>query len=175
MAGRARTGTGPLEPEVVRGGGAADAHLESARLLARLLDDLVPIPGTSFRIGIDPILGLVPGAGDLIAAALSSWILVAASRLGAPAAVLARMGLNVAVDAVVGAIPFAGDLFDAGWKANVRNLRLLEDWMAKPREARRASGLVVAGIVAATLVAVAAVGWGAWQLLTWAVRAAGAG
>lgn len=112
-------------------GGAPDPRLEAARRLARLLDDAIPIPGTSYRIGIDPLLGLVPGLGDVLGALLSGWLLVLARRLGAPASVLARMGLNIAVDALVGAVPVAGDLFDAGWKANVRNLRLLEGWLER--------------------------------------------
>jgi hypothetical protein len=152
----------------------AEAELASARLLARLLDDAIPIPGTSYRIGIDPLLGLVPGIGDLLGALLSSWLLVVASRLGAPRAVLARMGLNVAIDAIVGAIPFAGDLFDAGWKANLRNLRLVEGWLERPAPTRRASGALVVGIVLATLAGIAAILFAAWQLIAWASRTAGA-
>jgi hypothetical protein len=168
----------PIEPEVIDDRAAARearGHLDTARLLARLLDNLVPIPGTSYRIGLDPLLGLVPGAGDLVGAVLSTWILVAASRLGAPASVLARMALNVAIDAVVGAVPFAGDLFDAGWKANLRNVRLMEAWLARPGPTRRANGAFVALLVLAVLLVVAAVGWAGWQLVAWAVRGAGAG
>lgn len=153
--------------------GAADTRLASARLLARLLDDSIPIPGTSYRIGIDPLLGLVPGIGDLLGAVLSSWLLVVAGRLGAPRAVLARMGLNIAADALVGAIPFAGDLFDAGWKANTRNLRLVEGWLERPAPVRRESGAFVAGIAVLTLAAVAAIGFAVWTLVAWAVRTAG--
>lgn len=119
-------------------GGDREARLEGARRLARLLDDAIPIPGTSYRIGIDPLIGLVPGIGDVLGAVLSAWLLVIAARLGAPASVLARMGLNIAIDALVGSIPVAGDLFDAGWKANTRNLRLIEGWLE--RAASRAAG-----------------------------------
>ena len=160
-----------FHPRRDRAGGRAtdaDAHLAGARVLARLLDDAIPIPGTSYRIGIDPLLGLVPGIGDLLGALLSTWLLVVASRLGAPPSVLARMGLNVAIDAIVGAIPFAGDLFDAGWKANLRNLRLMETWVARPAPTRRASGALVAGIALAILVAVAAVLFATWRILAWA-------
>lgn len=154
-------------------GAAADARLDGARLLARLLDDAIPIPGTSYRIGIDPLLGLVPGIGDALGAILSTWLLVIGFRLGAPAPVLARMGLNVAVEALVGAIPIAGDLFDAGWKANLRNLRLLEIWLERPGPTRRSSGALVAGIVLATLGTVAAILFAVWSLLAWASRGAG--
>ena len=167
--GRASAASGRAPDEAV----GADARLEGARLLARLLDDAIPIPGTSYRIGIDPLLGLVPGIGDVLGAVLSSWLLVIASRLGAPPPVLARMGLNVAIDALVGAIPFAGDLFDAGWKANVRNLRLMEEWLERPAPTRRASGALVAVIAVATLAAVAALVFAGWQLVAWALRTPG--
>lgn len=151
----------------------ADARLDGARLLARLLDDSIPIPGTSYRIGIDPLLGLVPGVGDALAAILSTWLLVIGLRLGAPAAVLARMGLNIAIETLVGAIPIAGDLFDAGWKANIRNLRLLEGWLEQPGPTRRTSGALVAGILLVTLAAVAAMVLAIWQLGAWAFGTAG--
>src|SRR5512138_1532370 len=102
------------------------AALDGARVLARLLDEAIEIPGTSWRIGIDPLIGLVPGIGDVLGAILSTWILLVGVRLGAPGSVIARMALNVAVDTVVGSIPLAGDLADFAWKANVRNVRLLE-------------------------------------------------
>lgn len=151
--------------------GAGDARLAGARLLARLLDDAIPIPGTSWRIGIDPLLGLVPGAGDLVTALLSTWLLVVAWRLGAPAAVLARMGLNVGIDALAGAVPLLGDLFDAGWKANTRNLRLVEAWLERPAPTRRASGALVAGIVLAVLAVAAVALLVVWWLVAWAARA----
>ncbi len=145
--------------------------LDSARVLARLLDDAIPIPGTSWRFGIDPLLGLVPGIGDALGAILSTWILVVAARLGVPATVLARMGLNVALDAIVGVVPFVGDLADFGVKPNARNLRLLDAWLESPVRTRRASGGVVAAIVVATLLALAAIAFAAWRLLAWAAGA----
>jgi hypothetical protein len=159
--GRAAAGRSPA---------AADPRLAGARLLARLLDDAIPIPGTSYRIGIDPLLGLVPGVGDVLGAVLSTWLLVVASRLGAPASVLARIGANVALDALVGLVPFAGDLFDFGWKANARNLRLLEAWLERPEPTRRASGLAVAVIAVAVLAVVAAILFAGWHVVAWAAR-----
>ena len=147
------------------------AALESARVLARLLDEAIEIPGTSYRIGIDPLVGLVPGIGDVIGAILSTWILLVGVRLGAPASVVARMALNVAVDAVVGSVPLAGDLADFAWKANVRNVRLLETWLERPAPTRRASGAVVAGIAVATLLVLAAVLFALWRLAAWAAGA----
>src|SRR5919198_3691818 len=96
------------------------------RRLSYLLDNSIPIPGTPFRIGVDSIIGLIPGVGDLVGGAFSLYIIFEAARLGVPRSLIARMGWNVAIDVLVGAVPLLGDLFDAGWKANVRNLALLE-------------------------------------------------
>lgn len=152
---------------------AAAAGLESARAIARLLDDAIPIPGTSWRIGIDPLLGLVPGIGDALGAILSTWILVVAARLGVPATILARMGINVAIDAIVGVVPFVGDLADFGVKPNARNLKLLDAWMADPGRTKRASGGVVALVVTGTLLVLAAVAFAVWRLLAWLAGAMG--
>lgn len=104
---------------------------ERLRQLAWLLDSSIPIPGTRLTVGIDALIGLVPVLGDLIGVALSSLILLEARRLGAPRHVLGRMALNIALEGAVGAVPLAGDLFDAAFKANQRNFRLLERWLEK--------------------------------------------
>ena len=140
------------------------------RSLARLLDAAVTIPGTHFRVGLDALIGLIPGVGDLAGAALSGYIVLAAARLGAPKSVLARMVVNVAVDSVVGSIPLLGDLFDAGWRANTRNTALLERHLAAPAETRKGSIGVMVG-VAALLVLLAV---GAVVLTIAVVRAIGA-
>ena len=108
------------------------------------MDGAVGVPGTRFRIGLDPLLGLIPGVGDLAGAALSGYIVTIAARLGAPPSVLARMLGNVAVDMLIGAIPGVGDLFDFGWKANTRNLALIERYRDAPERVRRSSRLAVA-------------------------------
>src|SRR5918996_1184588 len=89
--------------------------------LAWLLDNSIALPGTRFRIGLDAILGLVPGLGDLLGVLLSSYIVREAARLGAPPSVLARMVWNVAIEGIAGMVPFLGDVFDAACKANQRN------------------------------------------------------
>jgi hypothetical protein len=109
------------------------------RRLSYLLDNSIPIPGTPFRLGLDSIIGLVPGVGDLVGGAFSLYIILEAAKLGAPRSLLARMGWNVAIDVLVGAVPLLGDLFDAGWKANVRNLALLERQVHRPVESIRAN------------------------------------
>jgi hypothetical protein len=95
------------------------------RWLAWAMDSAYVVPGTNFRFGWDAIIGVMPGAGDVVGAAVSIYIVYEGARLGASRWTLARMVLNVAIDAGVGAVPILGDLFDAAWKANVKNLRLL--------------------------------------------------
>lgn len=130
------------------GHGARPAPVAMRRLdrLAYLLDDSIPIPGTGRRVGLDAVIGLVPGVGDAAGAVLSGYIVLEAARIGAPFPVLARMVLNVGVEALVGAVPFLGDLFDAAWKANDRNVRLLRAAVATPDAARRSSRGVVIGV-----------------------------
>jgi Domain of unknown function (DUF4112) len=110
--------------------------IERLRQLAYLLDDRFRIPGTSYRIGLDGLIGLVPGFGDAATTLLSLYIVLEARRLGVPVAKLGRMGLNVGLDAVLGAVPLVGDLFDVAWKANRRNLALLLDHVDPDRETR---------------------------------------
>src|SRR5688500_6631225 len=117
------------------------------RAPARLLDSAVGIPGTNLRCGLDALIGLVPGVGDMAGAALSGYIVLAAARLGAPKAVLLRMVLNVAIDTGIGSVPLLGDLFDAGWRSNTRNTALLDRHLESPVEAKRASAAVIAGVV----------------------------
>jgi hypothetical protein len=107
--------------------------------LAWLLDSSIPLPGIRFRIGLDPIIGLIPGLGDAVGALAATYLMREAARLGAPRTVLMRMAFNVAVDALFGIFPVAGNVFDAVWKANRRNLALLEAHMADPRRTARSS------------------------------------
>jgi len=100
--------------------------LDRARFVSRLLDEAVRVPGTQFRFGLDPILSLLPIAGDFAAAVLSLYTVFEAYRLGAPKRTLATMLTLIAVDAVVGSVPVLGSVFDALWKANEWNVRLLE-------------------------------------------------
>jgi hypothetical protein len=121
-----------------------------ARTLTGTMDTAVKVPGTGIRFGLDAILGLIPGVGDFAGAGISGYLVLLAARHRAPAAVLARMLGNIGIDAVVGSIPLVGDLFDVGWKANSRNLVLLERHLDAPMQTRAASR----GVVVATLGAV---------------------
>ena len=109
------------------------------RRLAHLLDDRFSIPGTRYRIGLDGLIGLVPGIGDAVTTVLALYIVLEARRLGVPVTKLGRMGLNVGVDAVLGAVPLLGDLFDVAWKANRRNLVLLLEHLEAEDQARHGS------------------------------------
>jgi hypothetical protein len=124
-----------------------DAVRRRLARIAWLLDNSIPLPGTQFRIGLDAILGLIPGLGDVLGVVLSSYIVREAARLGAPPSVLVRMAWNVAVEGIVGMVPLLGDVFDAAWKANQRNYLLLEEHLDNPRRAARSSRLFVALLI----------------------------
>ena len=102
------------------------ATLNRIRQLSLLMDTSLRVPGTGFRIGLDPIIGLIPGAGDLISTAFSAYIIFLATRFGIPRQDLTEMIFNVALESVVGTVPLVGDLFDAFYKSNIRNLAILE-------------------------------------------------
>lgn len=101
------------------------AAVERMRTAARLLDESIPVPGTGYRIGIDPVLGVLPVAGDAVGAGLSLYIVVEAARLGVSTRTILRMLANLSLDVVGGSVPYLGGLFDAVWKANRRNVDLV--------------------------------------------------
>lgn len=129
-------------PPPGRGTGAsAEARERRLARLAWLLDNAILLPG-GYRVGLDGVIGLIPGVGDAVGAALSGYILLEAARLGASRSLLARMGLNVLIETAVGVVPLLGDLFDFAFKANARNVRLLEAHLAAPERTRRQSRTV---------------------------------
>jgi hypothetical protein len=125
---------------------------ERLNWLAWLLDSSIPIPGTRLTIGLDALIGLFPVIGDAVGVVLSSYIVREAAALGVPGSILARMAFNVALEGLVGMIPLAGDVFDAAWKANQRNVRLLNAWLDAPHAARHSSRRFVAALVAGVVV-----------------------
>jgi len=139
----------------------ADQIRKNLQQLAWLLDSSIPVPGTRLTVGIDALIGLFPVIGDLIGVALSSYILSQAAKLGAPRSVLWRMAFNIAVEGVVGIIPFAGDVFDAAFKANQRNVQLLDAWLDAPRRTERSTRTFAALLVLALVL----VGLGSYFLL----------
>ena len=144
-----------------------DRALDGYRKLAWAFDELFRIPGTQFRFGLDSIIGLVPGVGDIAVSALGGYALLLAFRMRAPVSVLTRMLGNIAVDTVFGAVPLIGDLFDATWKANTKNRRVLEAWLADPARTERRSkwAIILFGVLFLLLVAGSL--WLAWMVVTW--------
>lgn len=128
--------------------------LTHLRGLGRALDSAVAIPGTSIRVGLDPLIGLIPGVGDWAGALMSGYIVVRSAGLGISAATGLRMLGNLGVDLLAGSVPVLGDIFDLGFRANQRNLGLLEAHMRDPARRRRTDlGVVVAvGLGALALV-----------------------
>ena len=127
------------------------ASLQRLRKLSRLLDNAIGLPGTNFRIGLDPILGLLPGAGDFVGTALSAYIVLEAARLGLPRATLGKMVFNIILEGAVGTVPVVGDLFDFAWKANTKNMALVEAHLEVPRKSEKANRwfifLLLAGLL----------------------------
>ena len=150
-------GTRDPDVDLTRREGAGGAALTRVRTVADLLDNALRIPGTDIRIGLDPLVGLIPGFGDLVGGVASAYIILEAARAGAPMSLLLRMLGNVGIDSVVGAFPVAGDLFDVAWKSNARNVRLLERHLDAPRATRRVSRALI-WLIAAGAVAVALAG-----------------
>jgi hypothetical protein len=118
-----------------------------------------------FRFGWDAIIGLIPGAGDAVGGLLGAYGLYAAFKVGAPAPILMRMFLNLAIDLVGGTVPLVGDLFDIGWRANLRNLALLERWLERPLQTRRRSLGLLLGLLLTLIALSATVAWLALRLV----------
>jgi len=163
MSARAR----PLAADRAR---SDDPTQRELARLAWLLDSFVPLPG-GLRIGLDGLIGLIPGLGDALGAFMSLYIVGRASRLGVPKSVLARMLGNVALDSLVGAIPIVGDVFDFVFKANRRNVELIGRYAAERKRVVRESRLAIAGVVAAAAVLAVAVVALAVALVRWLLSA----
>lgn len=140
---------------------APDSRANRMRVLAKLLDNSIAIPGTGWKIGFDPIIGLIPGIGDLIGAVLSGYIVLEAARADASAFTLARMVVNVGIDTLLGAVPALGDLFDAAWKSNTKNVALLERHLATDQgvaQGRKRGGVGMIVLILVALVVILGAG-----------------
>ena len=140
-----------------------EALVATAELLAKVLDTTVKIPGTPFYLGLDPLLGLIPGIGDLLANLIGTVILVLAARLQVPQIVMARMSLNLLINGAVGAIPIAGDLFSVWFRSHARNAELLRRAATQPYRETQQARFYLAGIIGGTvlllMLAIALVLW----------------
>jgi hypothetical protein len=135
----------------------------TAELLAKILDTTVRIPGTPFYVGLDPLLGLIPGIGDMLANLIGTVILILAARLQVQQIVIARMSLNLLINGTIGTIPILGDLFSVWFRSHARNAVLLREAATKPDRRNQGDWLYVAGIIGGTVVllllAITAVLW----------------
>lgn len=153
----------PLIPEAPSSDSQREAMVAMADLLAKILDTTVKIPGTPFYLGLDPLLGLIPGIGDLLANLMGTVILGLAARLQVPRIVIARMSLNLLINGAVGAIPIVGDLFSVWFRSHARNAELLRRAATQPYRETRQARFYVVGITGGTamllLLAIALLLW----------------
>jgi hypothetical protein len=158
-----------LRGDVV-GASRAERFAAAERRIGRmthLLDELIEVPGTSIKLGLDPVIGLIPVAGDALSALAGGWVILEASRFGLPRVVLARMVVNLALDLGIGAIPLLGDAYDLLFRSNSRNLDLFRKHALDPAASTRGEqalfiglGLLIVGVVWLVVVAMSTfVGW----------------
>ncbi|MDB5197970.1 MAG: hypothetical protein JWP88_2341 [Flaviaesturariibacter sp.] len=139
--------------------------MKQVALLTKLMDKQFKIPGTNFRFGLDGLIGLIPGVGDVTTFAVSCYLLTLMAKNGASGYVMARMVLNVVIDALVGAIPFAGDLFDFAFKANSRNLRLMQEHYVEGRHRGSATRIIIPILILLLLILIGAI-WLVYKIMS---------
>jgi hypothetical protein len=144
-------------------------ELRSVEMFARLMDSQFQIPGTSFRFGLDPLIGLIPGLGDFTGFLFSGYMILICARNGASGFLLARMTLNILIDALIGSIPLIGDLFDFAYKANNRNLKLMQQHYIEGRY-KGGAWKVVVPILIILFILIAALAWCSYKVFAWLVR-----
>jgi hypothetical protein len=140
------------------------------RQLSRLLDEAIAVPGTNYRIGLDPIIGLIPGGGDMVGLLLSSWIVIEAARLGASQSTLRRMLVNIVLETLMGTVPVVGDVFDVAWKSNTKNIRLLEEHLQTPVVRRTQNRAFLAVFILGIVLAIALIAALSVFILRWLVQ-----
>jgi hypothetical protein len=141
-------------------------RLRHVERIARLMDSEFKIPGTTFKFGLDPVIGLIPGIGNLATSAVSGMLIWTMMKHGASNNVVIRMALNLVIDAVVGAIPIIGNLFDFAFRANDRNVELLRRHYEEGKYQGSGRGLIAAVLVGLAVFLVGAV-WLTWQFVSW--------
>ncbi len=143
------------------------ASLRRLRRISHLLDNSIPIPGTKYRIGLDPILGLIPGGGDLISSIFAGYVVFKSAQMGVPQETLVKMAANIVFDTVAGTVPVAGDLLDVAWKANVKNIELLDAHLGSPEQGKKADWLFVAALLLGLMLIVGGVIFLSVMLFGW--------
>ncbi len=138
--------------------------LKDIEYLAKLMDNRFRIPGTNIRFGLDALIGLVPGVGDLSTFAVSGYMLMIMARNGASGYLLARMVLNVLIDTLIGAIPLLGDLFDVAFKANIRNMKLMHQHYAEGRHVGSAWKIIFPVLIVLLAIIIGVI-WVTYKLL----------
>jgi len=141
-------------PPRIRTSAATDEALDH---LATLLDSAFEIPGTRIRYGLDGLIGLIPGLGDIITGLMSLFIVFVGWQRGISRITQARMLMNIVIDTAVGAVPILGDAFDVAWKANLRNVALLERHLIAPQRAQRADRFFIACLIGGVMLVIAGV------------------
>jgi len=122
--------------------------------LALIMDDFVRVPGTKFRFGLDPLIGLIPGIGDTSSALVSAFAMIQAVRLGVPKILLARMAVNILLNEIIGVVPIAGDAFSFWFKSNARNYQIIKDHTITPGVSRRSDWIFVVMVLGILLAVV---------------------
>ena len=153
-------------------GSGREDFLRPISKLSYLLDESIRLPG-GYRIGWDGIIGLIPGLGDVMGLGASGYILYLAAQGGVGKIILMRMAFNIMLETAIGSIPVIGDLFDFVFKANSRNLKLLQNYTAAPTQVRRVSAVWLALILLAVVAVFAGAAFAAIQLIRWLVDSAG--
>lgn len=146
------------------------ASLRRLRRISHLLDNAIPIPGTKYRIGLDPILGLIPGGGDLIGSIFAGYVVFKSAQMGVPRETLVQMATNIVFDTVAGTVPVAGDLFDVAWKANIKNIELLDAHLGSPEQGKKADWLFVAVLLLGLMLIVGSIIFLSVTFLGWVFR-----
>ena len=146
------------------------ASLRRLRRISHLLDNAIPIPGTKYRIGLDPILGLIPGGGDLVGSIFAGYVVFKSAQMGVPQETLLKMAANIVFDTVAGTVPVAGDLFDVAWKANVKNIELLDAHLGSPEQGKKADWLFVAALLLGLILIVGSVIFLSVMIFGWLFR-----
>ena len=142
-------------------------ELALIRQIRKWMDEAVTIPGSKLKVGLDPIIGLIPGVGDLSSAAIGGYILHAANKLGVPTVVMVRMLFNLVIDALIGIIPVVGDYLDVLYKANSKNVALVEQAVLNRENTARASWWRLTAVFAAFILIVLGGFVGAVFLAKW--------